>query len=91
MAKDLRTEIVKNIIAKNELKEFREIFDYIEKKVVANLTGINYWRLIKLVKDPKLIRFGDAQLIAGILGIPLSIVTDLIVGQLESRRKKKSP
>jgi hypothetical protein len=89
MPQDLRIEIVKNIIAKGELKEFREIFQYIEKKVVAQMTGINYFRFLKLVKNPKLIKFGDVYLIAGVLKLPPGTITDLIHGQIENRRKKK--
>lgn len=88
MASEKKLEIVKDLILKGELSVFRDVFELIDKKYVSEKTGINYYRLLKLVANPRLLKIEDMQGIGTALGIPGRKVADLVFNQLESKKKK---
>lgn len=92
IAKDLirekKANIAKDLILEGKLSEFVDIFNYIDKKYIQQKTGMNYYRLLRNVKNPKGFTFEDAYNIARVLKVPSRKVADLIMNQIEAKKVK---
>lgn len=89
MAQEVKLDIAKNLILNGEIKEFKDIFLYLTKKDLTNKTGLNYYRLLRLVQNPRFMRFEDVYNISQALGVPALSISTIIHNQIESKRKKK--
>jgi len=89
MASEKRAEIVKNLIDKDALKEFQDIFLYVKKTDMARQLGINYTRFLNLVKNPKRLRYEETYTLAHILGVQARAISDLIHNQIDKPMKPK--
>ena len=89
MAQETKAEIAKHLIQDGKLQEFKDIFLYVEKKYVHTKTGMNYYRLLRIVKNPKLIKFEDVYSIARSLQVDPRNISNLIHNQIESKKKSK--
>jgi hypothetical protein len=88
MPQDIKLNIAKNLILEGKIKEFQDIFRYLEKKYLTEKMGLNYYRLLRLVKNPKFMRFEDVYNISHALGVPPFKISELIHNQIDSKRKK---
>jgi hypothetical protein len=87
MDKEKQVNIVKDLIVEGKVKELADIFNYIDRKYVHTKTGINYYRLLRNVKNPKGFTFDDAYTIARVLKVPPAKVAELILNQIEAKKK----
>jgi hypothetical protein len=88
MSQEKKAIIVKDLILEGKITLFVDIFNYIDKKYIHEKTGINYYRLLRNVKNPKGFKFEDAYTIARALKVPPAKITDLIMNQIEVGKKK---
>jgi len=88
MDKAKQVIIVKDLILEGKIKEFVDIFNYIDRKFVHLKTGMNYYRLLRNVKNPKGFTFDDVYNIARVLKVPPDKIAALIMNQIEAGKKK---
>ena len=89
MDKEKQVNIVKDLILEGKITELSEIFNYgIDKKYVHTKTGINYYRLLRCAKNPKLFTIEDTYTIARILKVKPTDISALMYGQIEAKKKK---
>ena len=88
MEQEAKVKIVKELIQEGKLVEFKDIFGYVHKKHIHTKTGMNYYRLLRVVKNPKLIKFEDIYSIARVLQVPARAISSLIHNQIESKKKR---
>lgn len=88
MDKEKKVIILKNLIEEGKLSEFSEIFGYIDKKYLHLKTGMNYYRLLRNVKNPKGFTYEDTFNIARVLKVTPRQISDLILSQIENKKKK---
>lgn len=88
MDKERKVNIVKDLILEDRLLELVEIFNYVDKKYIHEKTGINYYRLLRITKNPKGFTFEDVYTIARVLKVPPRKIVDLIMNQIEAKKKK---
>lgn len=88
MDKEQKVDILKNLIIEDRLTEFVDIFNYVDKKYIHQKTGMNYYRLLRTVKNPKLFTYEDTYNIARVLKVPPRKMADLIMNQIEANKKK---
>ena len=79
--------IAKELILEGKITEFADIFIYIDRKYVHTKTGMNYYRLLRNVKNPKGFTFDDVYNIAKVLKVPPGKIADLIMNQIEAKKK----
>lgn len=87
MAKVSRIKIIKSLIDDGRLLAFAEIFDYATKAEIAKAMGINYTRLLNLIKNPKKLKYEESISIAKILGVTGRQISDLVHNQIEGKGK----
>jgi len=80
--------IVKDLILEGKITEFADIFNYIDRKFMHTKTGMNYYRLLRNVKDPKGFTFEDAFNIGRVLKVPATKISEIIINQIEAGKKK---
>ena len=83
-----KIDTAKGLILDGRLSEFADLFNYVDKKFIHEKTGMNYYRLLRNVKNPKAFKFEDAYNIARILKVPPAKIVELIMNQIESKKKK---
>lgn len=88
MGQETKAEIAKNLIQEGKIHDFKDIFLYVEKKYIHTKTGMNYYRLLRLVKNPKLIKFEDVYNIARSLQVDARNISALIHNQIDNKKKK---
>lgn len=79
--------IVKDLILEDKITEFADIFNYIDRKFIHVKTGMNYYRLLRNVRNPKGFTFDDAYNLARILKVPPSKIANIIMNQIEAKKK----
>ena len=79
--------IAKDLIVEGKIREFADIFNYIDRKFIHTKTGMNYYRLLRNVKNPKGFTFEDVYNIARVLKVPPDKIAALIMNQIEAKRK----
>ena len=90
--KDERYDIVKNLLDTGSIKEFRQIFLYIPKKIVYSDLGVNYSRFLELIKNTKRFRLEELITLASLFDVDPKTLIDLAYNQylddLKGKRKK---
>jgi hypothetical protein len=89
MEKEKQVNIVKDLILDGKITELSDIFNYIDKKFIHTKTGINYYRLLRCTKNPKLFTIDDTYTIARVLKVTPPAIANLIFGQLDAKKKVK--
>lgn len=89
MDQETQAIIVQERILNGQIKTFEEIFRYIQKTAVQKKSGINYYRLLRLPKQPKRITFEDVYTFAKILKVPPRSISELVHNQIEAEKKSK--
>ena len=89
MTKDKRYTAVKSLIETGGIKSFREIFDYIPRKVVYKDLGVNYSRFKRLLDYPDLFTLRELITLSGLFSIDAKIIIDLAFTQCENDKKAK--
>jgi hypothetical protein len=74
MDKEKQVNIAKDLILEGKVKELADIFNYIDRKYIHTKTGINYYRLLRNVRNPKGFTFED--------------VYSIILNQIEAGKRK---
>lgn len=87
MDKEKKVNIAKDLILEGKITQLADIFDYIDKKYIHQKTGMNYYRLLRNVKNPKGFTFEDAQNIGRVMKVPARKIADLIMNQIEAKKK----
>jgi hypothetical protein len=80
--------IAKDLILEGKITEFADIFNYIDRKFIHTKTGMNYYRLLRNVKNPKGFTFDDVYNIARVLKVPPAKIAEIIMNQIEAGKKK---
>jgi hypothetical protein len=87
MASSEKIEIVRELVEERRLVAFREIFIYIPKSYVAKKLGIKYHRFLTLTRQPGDLRYKESLAIARLLGVDPRILSELVHGQLENKKR----
>ena len=79
---------IKNLIETGNLKEFRDIFFYIEKKLIFLRLGGNYGTFLKYIDSPKYFRYEHTYRIASILNVTPTQVSTIIHNQIDNSKQQ---
>ena len=79
---------VKNLIETDNLKEFKEIFLYVEKKFIFTRMGGNYGTFLKQIENPQRLRYEHTYRLATILKVTPQKVSEIIHNQIDSAKQK---
>jgi hypothetical protein len=89
--KEKKLIVVKELILEGKVIEFSDIFNYIDRKYIHVKTGMNYYRLLRLIKKPKDLNFEDIYNIAKVIKVEPRKIADLIFTQIDAGKKKAIP
>jgi len=79
----------KLLIEGNQIKEFRQIFDYVPKSTVYKDLGINYTRFTRAVKNIPEFKLQEIYHLARLINIDEKILLDLAHAQHVADKKRK--
>jgi hypothetical protein len=85
--KDRRYAVVKSLLGNGYFTKFSEIFTILPKSVVARDLGMNNLRFSKIINRPELFLIQDVGLMARRTDVDLSVLMDLILLELKTRRQ----
>lgn len=85
---DKRYKVVKVMIENGAITEFRQIFEYIPKSIVANDLGTNYNRLIRLLKKVEDVSLEEIFKLSEWIDIECDVIFKLLVLQYEMNKGK---
>ena len=88
MDKEKKRIIAKDLIIEGKLTELKDVFNYIDAKYISEKAGMNYYRLLRNIQNPKGFKFEDAYTLARTLQVPPDKMIALITNQIEVRKKK---
>lgn len=86
--KEKKVEIARELILSEKISEFKDIFNYIDRKYIHQRTGMNYYRLLRNVKNPKRLTFEDAYNLGWIMKVPARKMAELIMNQIDAAKKR---
>lgn len=89
MAKDKRYISVKSLIETGRIVDFREIFEYIPRKVVYKDLGVNYSRFKRLLDSTDLFTLQELITLAGLFEVDARAFIELAFAQYEKDKKGK--
>jgi plasmid maintenance system antidote protein VapI len=91
MEKDMRYESVKAMIESGRIHEFRQIFNYLPKSILAHDLGTNNNRMTRLINHVEQFTLEDLFRISNLLDVNYKTVLILIHNQYfgEKRSNKK--
>ena len=84
---------VKNLIETGNLKEFKDIFLYVEKKFIYLKMGGNYGTFLNYILNPKKFRYEHTYRLATILNVTPQQISEIIHNQIDNSNlqpKRKS-
>lgn len=86
MDKELAVEITRDYIIKDDprITYFKDIFKFVDRTQLHQLTGINYDRLKRIIRKPKTITYEDAYSIAWALKVPPQKISALIHAEIDA-------
>ena len=88
MDKEKKRIIAKELIIDGKLTELKDVFNYIDAKYISEKAGMNYYRLLRNIQNPKGFKFEDAYTIARAMQVPPDKIVVLITNQIEAKKKK---
>lgn len=86
MDQDKALEVCREYITQGKIKFFSEIFQYVQKTTMHKLTGINYYKMLRLAKNPKKMNFEDVYAVAHVLTLPPPTISTLIHNQIDGQK-----
>jgi hypothetical protein len=87
--KDLRYKVVNIMIQEGAVKNFKDIFTYIPKTVVAGALGKNNTRMGELIEEPTGFTIAEIIKLAKLIEVDFAVVAGLIV-KVGSKTKKEN-
>lgn len=87
MTKDKRYKIIKTLLDAGQLVDFRDIFNYIPKKVVYQDLGMNYGRFKRLLAHPDLFSLRELSILSTFVGVEPRAIIELAFTQTEKDKK----
>ena len=87
LAKEKKLAIATGLILSGQIAQFKDLFNYIDRKYIHQRTGMNYYRLLRNIKNPKRFTFVDVYNIAWVMKVPVRNVAELIINQIEAATK----
>ena len=81
MNKDERYEIVKDMIEAGKVTEFRQIFKYVPKTVLAHDLSTNTTRMTRMIDDVQEFSVKEIFIIAELIEVDHSVIYRLIAKQ----------
>lgn len=91
MDQELALKLAKEYIDEDKMSSFTAIFEFVEKTTIQRLTGMNYYKLLRVAKSPKKIIFEDIYTIAYALKVKPDQLTALIHRQIDETKAIKKP
>lgn len=93
MEKDIRYESVKVLIETGRIQEFRQIFSYLPKSIMAHDLGTNNNRMTRLINHVEQFSLEELFRISNLLDVNYKTVLILIHNQYFGlqKNKKKTP
>lgn len=88
--RDKRYKVVKVMIENGVVSEFKDIFDYIPKSIVANDLSTNYNRLIRLMDNVEEFTFEEIFRLAEFCEVDRLVLVKLLCRQYESEKILKT-
>ncbi len=88
MDKAKNINIAKDLILDGKITEFVDVFNYIDRTFIHAKTGMNYYRLLRNVKNPKRFTMKDVYTIARVLKVPPEKIITLMMNQIEAAKRK---
>ena len=83
-------ETVKVLIEAGHIKRFNQIFDTVRRTNMASDLGMNYQTFVYRLNRPVAFSLEQIFAIARLIGVDGRVIFELIVTQLETRKKGKS-
>jgi hypothetical protein len=65
-------------ILEGKITEFRQLFTFVTRKTLAELSGVKYWRMLMIAKDPLNATVLEMDQISRILKIPLQKIMEIV-------------
>lgn len=90
MARDPRYKVVKRLIEAGDITHFREIFNYIPKRVVYTSLGLNYSRFQRLYNSPDLFTGRELVALSGYVECDPFKLFELAIAKKQAVPKKKA-
>ncbi len=91
MDQELALKLAKEYIDEGKMSSFTAIFEFVEKTTIQRLTGMNYYKLLRVAKNPKKIIFEDIYTIGHALKVDPQKLTLLIHRQINEAKATKKP
>jgi hypothetical protein len=83
MKKDERYEVVRELIDSGRISEFRHIFKYIPKTVVAHDLGTNTTRMTRLIENVEELTIEDLRMIGNLIEVSYHAILQLVIKQYD--------
>lgn len=83
MKKDERYEVVKELIDSGRISEFRHIFKYIPKTVIAHDLGTNTTRMTRLIENVEELTIEDLRMIGNLIDVSYHAILQLVIKQYD--------
>lgn len=87
MDQETQLKIVKDYIIEGRIRKFSEIFRYLKSTYLQELTGMNYYKLLRYKKSVRKILVEDIYTIAHALKVPPRSISNLIHNDMETKKK----
>lgn len=87
--RDKRYRSVQALIETGRVKLFREIFDYIPRKVVYTDLGVNYGRFKRLIDSPGNLTITEITTLSTFFEIEVRKIIELVLLQVGTEKKSK--
>ena len=89
MDQETALKVAKDYIDEGKITSFDQIFHYVEKTTLHKLTGINYYKVLRIAKNPKTINFEDVYSLGHALKVQPEQIASLILKQLGTTKTSK--
>lgn len=89
-AKKTGYETIKVLIEAGHIKQFGQIFDTVSRTNMAKDLGMNYQTFIYRLNRPVAFTLDQLFAIAKLIGVERRVVVDLVISQVDAKKKGKS-
>lgn len=86
---DRRYELVRLLINDGKITEFRQIFDYLPKTILARDAGISLYRFTRLMYDVERFKIREQFQMADASGVDFMVLWKLIMNQRDADKRVK--
>lgn len=88
MLKDSRYKAIKAMLESESFRTFKEVFEIIPKSVVAADLGIHYNRFVSRINKPEEFSIKELIMFSELIGTNPSVLFNLAMKDIDSRKKK---